>query len=181
MYINYKQQIAPSLKKELNLANVHQIPYIRKVVLNIGLGRNASDARYLEVATNTLRKITGQQPITTTAKKSIANFKLREGAKIGLKVTLRGQRMYDFLERLIKITLPRTRDFRGLSTTAFDKKGNYSIGITDQTVFAELSYEETALLHGLQITIEIANADKAASRQMLEQFGFKFAKDVENG
>jgi large subunit ribosomal protein L5 len=132
----------------------------------------------MEVTTNTMRKITGQQPVQTKAKHSIAGFKLREGAPVGLKVTLRGQRMYEFLDRLVSIVLPRLRDFRGLSRKAFDPQGNYSIGLPDQTVFAELSYDDTAVTHGLQVNITTSTSDKAASARLLELLGLPFERNV---
>ncbi len=130
----------------------------------------------MEVATNTLRKITGQQPIKTTAKNSIASFKLREGNKIGLKVTLRGDRMYEFMDRVISTVLPRLRDFHGVSAKAFDGQGNYSIGFTDQSVFSELSFEETTPPHGLQVIFVIKCKEKAHARALLEKFGMPFQK-----
>lgn len=172
----YLKEVAPNLKRELNVANVHQVPKIEKVVLNIGLGRSLQDNKLVDVATNTLRKITGQQPVKTVAKHSIAGFKLREGNVIGLKVTLRRDRMYEFLDRLISIVLPRTRDFRGLPTSSFDPHGNYSLGMRDQSVFAELSYEDTISSHGLQINI-ITNANNPSDAQrLLADLGFPFER-----
>lgn len=172
----YQKEVMPKLREELGYANVHQVPRIEKVVLNIGLGRALNDKKYLEVATNTLRKISGQQPVQTKARHSVAGFKLREGASIGLKVTLRGIRMYDFLDRVISIVLPRLRDFRGLSRKAFDPQGNYSIGLPDQSVFAELSYDDTTTTHGLQINIITSGGDRKASARLLELLGFPFEK-----
>src|SRR5580704_15345534 len=130
----YNVEIVNDLKKDLNLSNVHEVPRLNKIVINIGLGRAKDEKKIMDVATNTLRKITGQQPVETMAKKSIASFKLREGNKIGLKVTLRGDRMYEFTDRLISIVLPRLRDFHGVNPKAFDKSGNFSLGIVDQSV-----------------------------------------------
>lgn len=170
----YKQE----LLKELNLSNPHQVPKLEKIVLNIGLGKAKDDKKMMEVATNTLRKITGQQPNQTTARMSIASFKLREGNKIGLKVTLRGDKMYEFLDRLITIVLPRVRDFHGVSKTAFDKQGNYSLGLKDQSVFPELTFEETTTLHGMQVNFVINNANDAdQARALLEKFGMPFEKE----
>lgn len=174
---DYKTKIAPELVKELKLANVNQAPKIQKVTLNIGLGRAQGDKKMMEVATNTLRKITGQQPNQTTAKKSIAAFKLREGVKIGLKVTLRDERMYEFLDRLINIVLPRVRDFHGVKAKAFDKQGNYSLGLVDQSVFPELAFEETTTAHGMQIIITIDSSNPESSRLLLEKFGMPFEKE----
>jgi large subunit ribosomal protein L5 len=170
----YKQE----LLKELNLTNPHQVPKLEKIVLNVGLGKAKDDKKMMEVATNTLRKITGQQPNQTTARMSIASFKLREGNKIGLKVTLRGDKMYEFLDRLITIVLPRVRDFHGVSKTAFDKQGNYSLGLKDQSVFPELTFEETTTLHGMQVNFVINNAkDAEQARALLVKFGMPFEKE----
>jgi len=166
-----------ALQKQLGLKNVNQVPVLEKVVVNVGLGRAKDDKKLMEVATNTLSKITGQRPIQTTAKKSIASFKLREGNKIGLKVTLRGDRMYEFMDRLINIVMPRLRDFHGVSAKAFDKQGNYSIGLIEQSVFPELSFDETTTPHGLQVIFVIKAHQPEHSRALLEQFGMPFEKE----
>jgi large subunit ribosomal protein L5 len=171
------KQIAPELQKELELPNPHQVPKLEKIIVNIGLGRGKDDKHLMEVATNTLTKITGQKPIQTTARMSIATFKLREGNKIGLKVTLRGDRMYEFLDRLITVVLPRLRDFHGVSAKAFDKQGNFSLGMTDQSVFPELTFEETTTAHGLQAVMVIKAEEQAHSRALLEKFGMPFEKE----
>src|SRR5574337_127548 len=137
--LSYRDKLAPELSSELGLDNIHQVPLLKKVVVNVGLGRAKDDKILLEATANTLRKITGQQPQITAAKVSIASFKLRQGNKIGLKVTLRGDRMYEFVERLINLVLPRQRDFHGVSPRSFDKQGNYSLGLSDQSVFPELT------------------------------------------
>jgi large subunit ribosomal protein L5 len=173
----YNVEIAKALQKELELSNPHQVPRLEKIVLNVGLGRAKDDKRIMEVATNTLTKITGQQPIQTTARLSIAGFKLREGNKIGLKVTLRGDRMYEFADRLINIVLPRLRDFHGVGAKAFDKAGNYSLGLTDQSVFPELPFEETTTPHGLQVNFVIRSEGAAHSRALLEKLGMPFEKE----
>ncbi|HEX7368617.1 MAG TPA: 50S ribosomal protein L5 [Candidatus Saccharimonadales bacterium] len=173
----YVAQYVPELKKELGVGNVHQVPKLEKIVLNVGLGRAKDDKKHMEVATNTLRKITGQQPVQTTARKSIASFKLREGNKIGLKVTLRGDKMYEFADRLINIVLPRLRDFHGVSNRAFDKQGNYSIGLTDQSVFPELSFDETTTAHGLQVVFVIDAQEPAHAKALLQKFGMPFEKE----
>jgi large subunit ribosomal protein L5 len=172
----YRKQFVAELEKELGLKNINQVPKMEKIVVNIGLGRAKDDKKIMEVATNTLRKITGQQPVETTAKLSIAGFKLREGNKIGLKVTLRGDQMYEFMDRLINIVLPRLRDFHGVSAKAFDKSGNYSIGLVDQSVFPELTFEETTTTHGLQAVFVINAQEPAHSRALLEKFGMPFEK-----
>jgi large subunit ribosomal protein L5 len=172
----YIDKYVSELKKELELENVFQVPRLEKIVINAGLGRAKDDKRLLEVAANTIRKITGQQPIETIAKQSIASFKLREGNKIGLKVTLRGDRMYEFADRFINVILPRLRDFHGVSARSFDSQGNYSIGLSDQSVFPELSYEDTATAHGLQITLNINAKNQAHSRALLEKLGMPFER-----
>lgn len=173
----YSDEIVKSLEKELNLTNVHQVPRLEKIVLNVGLGRAKEDKKVMEAATNTLRKITGQEPVVTIARKSIAGFKLREGMKVGLKVTLRGDRMYEFLDRLVNIVIPRLRDFHGVSNTAFDKQGNYSLGFVDQSVFPELTFDETTTTHGLQVVFVIRSESAANAKALLEKFGMPFEKE----
>lgn len=173
----YNGEIVKALEKELSLTNVHQVPRLEKIVLNVGLGRAKDDKKVIEAATNTLRKITGQEPVVTIAKKSIASFKLREGMKIGLKVTLRGDRMYEFLDRLVNIVIPRLRDFHGVSNTAFDKQGNYSLGFVDQSVFPELTFDETTTTHGLQVVFVIRSESTDNAKALLEKFGMPFEKE----
>ena len=173
----YVTEVTRQLKDELKLANIHDVPRLEKIVINVGLGRAKDDKRLLEVAENTLMKITGQKPVRTVAKQSIASFKLREGSKIGLKVTLRDARMYEFADRFINLVLPRLRDFHGLSAKAFDKQGNYSIGLSDQSVFAELSYEDTATPHGLQVVFAIKSKSPQHARALLEKFGVPFERE----
>src|SRR3989344_6558538 len=172
----YQNEYKAQLRDELGLSNINEVPRLEKIVLNIGLGKGKDDKKLFETATNTLTKITGQVPIQTTARMSIASFKLREGNKIGLKVTLRDQRMYEFADRLINIVLPRLRDFHGVKAKAFDKSGNYSIGLVDQSVFPELSFEETTTQHGLQAVLVIQAHDSVHSRALLEKFGMPFEK-----
>jgi large subunit ribosomal protein L5 len=172
----YNDKFAKELQEELGLKNPHQVPRLEKIVVNVGLGKAKDDKRIMQVATNTLRKITGQQPVQTTAKNSIAAFKLREGNKIGLKVTLRGDKMYEFTDRIITTVLPRLRDFHGVSAKAFDGQGNYSLGFIDQSVFPELSFEETTPPHGLQVIFVIKCETKEQSRALLEKFGMPFEK-----
>lgn len=173
----YRDKYAKELKEGLKLKNIHEVPRLEKIVINVGLGKAKDDKRLLEVATNTLRKITGQQPITTTAKSSIAAFKLREGSPIGLKVTLRGDRMYEFADRLINLVLPRLRDFHGVSPKSFDPHGNYSLGLPDQSAFPELTFEDTATPHGLQIVFVISGKGPEYSRALLEKLGLPFQKE----
>lgn len=172
----YNDSIRTELLKELKLNNISQVPRLEKIVVNIGLGRAKDEKRLLEVAANTLRKITGQEPVATVAKNSIASFKLREGNKIGMKVTLRGDRMYEFADRLINIVMPRLRDFHGVNEKAFDGQGNYSIGFIDQSVFPELSYEDTSTAHGLQVIFVIDSLTKDHSKALLTKFDMPFGK-----
>ena len=173
----FKQSIASDLKKQLSLDNIHQVPQLEKIVINVGLGKNKDDKRMFEIVRTTLRKITGQQPVDVIAKKSIASFKIRAGMNtIGMKVTLRGDNMYEFLDRLTNIVLPRVRDFHGVSAKAFDPQGNFSLGLTEQSVFPELTFEDISQLHGLQINFVIKNGNPSNSRALLEGFGIPFEK-----
>ncbi len=174
----YTSQYVKELQAELGLGNVHQVPKLEKIVVSVGTGKNKDDKRFQEVVVNTLTKITGQAPVQILAKKSIAGFKIRAnmGSPIGTTVTLRGARMYEFLDRFVNVALPRVRDFHGTSNKSFDKSGNYSIGINDQSIFPELSFEETQVIHGLQINLVIGNEDKAHSKALLEKFGIPFEK-----
>lgn len=172
----YREKLVPELMKDLRLKNVNEVPKLEKIVVNVGLGRAKDDKRLLEVAANTLCKITGQQPVETVAKKSIASFKLREGSRIGLKVTLRDERMYEFLDRLVNIVLPRLRDFHGVSLRSFDAQGNYNIGLADQSVFPELSFEETSTPHGLQIVFNIKSKNREHSQALLSKLGVPFER-----
>ena len=169
------------LKKELKLDNIHEVPLLEKIVINIGLGKAKDDKKMFEAAANTLLKISGQKPQETYAKQSIASFKLREGNRIGMKVTLRGNRMYEFLDRLINLVLPRLRDFHGLRLKAFDGQGNYSVGIVEQSIFPELSFEETSTSHGMQIIIVTNNQDVASARALLTKLGMPFEKTDKQG
>lgn len=172
----YNDRIRAELVKELALSNINEAPQLEKIIVNVGLGRAKDDKRLLEIASNTLAKITGQQPVSTVARMSIASFKLREGNRIGVKVTLRDKQMYEFADRLINVVLPRLRDFHGVSAKAFDRQGNYAIGLTDQSVFPELSYEETATAHGLQVIFTIKAKRPEHSRMLLEKLGMPFEK-----
>lgn len=172
----YSEKFAPELMSEFKLSNIHQVPKLEKIVLNIGLGKAKDDKRMFEVANNTLLKISGQKPQETYSRMSIATFKLREGNKIGLKVTLRGQRMYEFLDRLINIVLPRLRDFHGVSLKSFDKQGNYSIGLVEQSIFPELTFEETSVAHGMQVVIVTNTNDVEHNKALLTKFGMPFEK-----
>jgi large subunit ribosomal protein L5 len=175
--VQYQTTIVKELQKELGLKNIHQVPRLEKIVVNIGLGRAKDEKKLLEVAANTLKKITGQQPVETVAKNSIAGFKLREGNKIGLKVTLRADKMYEFMDRVINLVIPRLRDFHGVNPKSFDGQGNFALGFTDQSVFPELSFEETTTAHGLQVIFVIQAQEKAHARALLEKFGLPFEKE----
>jgi Ribosomal protein L5 len=177
----YQSQYVKELQAELNLDNVHQVPKLEKIVVSVGTGKSKDDKRHLETVKNTLTKITGQAPVERLAKKSIAGFKIRAnmGSPVGVSVTLRGARMYEFLDRLANVSLPRVRDFHGIGTK-FDKGGNYNLGIIEQSIFPELTFEETQVVHGLQITFAIQNQDPAHSRALLEKFGLPFEKDGGN-
>ncbi len=174
--VRYNDQIKAELQKELKLDNIWEVPRLEKIVVNAGLGRAKDDKKVLEAAANTIRKITGQQPVDTIARMSIASFKLREGNKIGIKVTLRDERMYEFADRFINIILPRLRDFHGVAERSFDKQGNYSIGLTDQSVFPELSFEETSTPHGLQVIFNIKAKQPDHARALLEKLGMPFER-----
>lgn len=173
----YQATYILELEKELGLSNVNEVPRLEKIVINVGLGKAKDDKKVIATALNTLTKITGQKPIETTAKLSIAGFKLREGNKIGLKVTLRGDKMYEFMDRLINIVMPRLRDFHGVKNTAFDKSGNYSVGINDQSVFPELTFEETTTVHGLQAVFVIRCQEPLHAKALLEKFSMPFEKE----
>lgn len=173
----YKDTIVKELQAELGLGNIHQVPKLEKIVVSVGTGKNKDDKRYYEVVRNTLTKITGQHPVDRMAKKSIAGFKVRAGLnRVGISVTLRGARMYEFFDRFVNVALPRVRDFHGVSVQAFDGSGNYSFGIVEQSIFPELSFEETQLLHGLQANLVISGGNAAYSRALLEKFGVPFEK-----
>lgn len=173
----YSGKFVPELQKELDLNNVSRVPKLEKITLNVGLGKAKDDKKVIEAANNTLTKITGQKPVETIAKNSIAGFKLREGNKIGLKVTLRGDRMYEFMDRLITVVLPRLRDFHGVSNKAFDRQGNYSLGLVDQSVFPELTFDETTTAHGLQVVFTLKSEGPAHSKALLSKFGMPFEKE----
>lgn len=174
----FTTQYTKELQAELGLKNVHQVPKLEKIVVSAGIGKNKDDKHHYEVVKNTLTKVTGQAPVDRMARKSIAGFKIRAGMnRVGINVTLRNDRMYEFLDRLVNVALPRVRDFHGVSAKAFDKGGNYNLGVNDQSIFAELTFEETQLIHGLQVTFVIKGGDKVSSRALLEKFGVPFEKE----
>ncbi len=174
----YQKEIVPALRKAFQYKNVMQVPRVEKVVVNIGLGEAMDNAKALEAAVSDLTQITGQKPIMTKARKSIANFKLREGRIIGTKVTLRGERMWSFLDRLLNIALPRVRDFRGVSPDAFDGRGNYTLGLRDQLVFPEIEYDKIDKLRGLEITIVTTAGSDDHARLLLQLLGMPFRKEA---
>jgi len=170
----FKKKIIPELKKQFGLKNDLEVPRIEKVVLNVGLGKSLKDASFLDNVESTLMRITGQKPIKTKAKKSISNFKIRKGMVIGMKVTLRGQRMFDFLEKLVDVVLPRVRDFRGLTAKAIDQGGNLNIGIKEHLAFPEIKADEIEKLHGLEIAVVTTAKNREEGRALLTAFGFPF-------
>ena len=172
----YKNEIVDAMKNKFGYENIMQVPKLEKIVVNIGVGEAKENAKVLESACADLEKITGQKPIITKAKKSIANFKLREGMPIGCKVTLRGERMYDFADRLINLALPRVRDFRGINPNSFDGRGNYAVGIREQLIFPEIEYDKIDKVRGMDIIfVTTAHTDEEA-RELLTLFGMPFAK-----
>jgi large subunit ribosomal protein L5 len=173
----YQNDVAPSLMKSRAIDNVMQIPRITKVVVNIGVGEALDNAKALDAAVSDLTKITGQKPIIMKARKSIANFKLREGRAIGVKVTLRGERMWSFLDRLMNIALPRVRDFRGVSPNSFDGRGNYTLGLREQLVFPEINYDKIDKIRGMEISIVTTARTDDEARQLLQMLGMPFRKE----
>jgi large subunit ribosomal protein L5 len=170
----YKNEIAPALAKEFDIKNPMAVPRIEKVVVNMGLGEASANAKILDVATEELRSITGQKPVITKAKKSIAAFKLRQGMNIGSMVTLRGERMYEFLDRLISVALPRVRDFRGVSGKAFDGRGNYTLGVREQLIFPEIDFNKVDKTRGMNITIVTTATNDDQARSLLKSLGMPF-------
>ena len=177
----YDEKYAKELQAELELKNLHQVPKLEKIVVSVGTGKAKDDKRNLETVKNTLTRVTGQAPVEKLAKKSIATFKIRAGmgAPVGVMVTLRGNQMYEFLDRFVNVALPRVRDFHGVGVK-FDRGGNYNLGITDQSIFPELTFEETQHIHGMQVTFTIKGGDKKKSRALLEKFGLPFEKEGGN-
>lgn len=172
----YVKEIVPALKTEYGYTNVHQIPKLVKIVVNMGLGEAVQDVKIIDKAAEELTLITGQKPVVRKARKSIAAFKLREGMPVGCNVTLRGERMYEFLDRLVNAVLPRVRDFRGVPSKGFDGRGNYTMGLTDQSVFPEINYDAIDKLRGMNITIVTTAASDDEGRSLLAAFGMPFRK-----
>jgi large subunit ribosomal protein L5 len=175
--VRYREQIAPTLRSEFRFGNINQVPKLTKIVVNMGVGEAARDAKLIDGAVADLALITGQKPTVTRARKSIAQFKLREGMPIGAHVTLRGDRMWEFLDRLLTIALPRIRDFRGLSDKQFDGQGNYTFGLTEQSVFHEIDQDHIDRVRGMDITLVTTAADDDQGRALLRQFGFPFKEN----
>lgn len=175
--VRYDETIRAKLRSDLDLPNVMMVPTIDKIVVNMGVGDAVTQASLLEGAQRDLAAITGQKPVVTRAKKSIAGFKLREGNPIGAKVTLRGDRKWEFLDRLISIAIPRIRDFRGLNATSFDGNGNYTFGVTEQLIFPEIDYDAVDTIRGMDITIVTTARTDAEGKALLDAFGFPFRKD----
>jgi large subunit ribosomal protein L5 len=175
----YQKEIVPALMKEFNYPNVMAVPRLRKIVVNMGLGEAIQNAKLLDAATQELSQITGQRPVITRARKSISNFKLRKNMPIGAMVTLRGDRMYEFVDRLMNVALPRVRDFRGLSTRAFDGRGNYTLGLRDQLVFPEVDYAKVEKIKGMNISIVTDAQSDAEALALLRHFGMPFRAEVQ--
>ncbi|MDD2509604.1 MAG: 50S ribosomal protein L5 [Syntrophomonas sp.] len=174
LYEIYKNDIVPKMMEKFQYGNIMQVPKVERVVINIGVGEAIQNPKALDGAVNDLSIISGQKPVITRARKSIAGFKLREGMAIGCKVTLRGERMYDFLDRLINLALPRVRDFRGVSPQAFDGRGNYSLGIKEQTIFPEIDYDKIDKIRGLEVVIVSTAKSDEEARELLKSMGMPF-------
>lgn len=172
----YQKEVAPALMKALNLENVMQVPRVQKVVVNIGMGEALDNPKALDAAVNDVTLITGQKPVVTKAKNSIANFKLREGRTIGVKVTLRGEKMWAFLDRVMNVVLPRVRDFRGVSPDAFDGRGNYTLGLREQLIFPEIEYDKIDKVRGMEITIVTSARSDDHAAVLLQMLGMPFRK-----
>jgi len=173
----YQKEIVPGLQKSLGVDNVMEVPRLQKVVLNIGVGQAQGDAKVLDAAVEDLTTISGQKPVVTKARKSIANFKLREGVAIGVKVTLRGDRMWAFYDRLVNLALPRVRDFRGVSPNSFDGRGNYTLGFNEQLVFPEIQYDSIEQVRGLEVTIVTTARNDDEGRALLQMLGMPFRRE----
>ena len=172
----YRDKIVPELQKSLGLANPMQVPKIVKITVNMGVGEAVADKKIMDNAVGDLTKITGQKPLVTKARKSVATFKVRDGQAIGAKVTLRGENMYEFLDRLVNIAMPRIRDFRGVNARSFDGRGNYNFGVKEQIIFPEIAYDQIDAIRGMDITITTTALDDKSGRALLEAFNFPFRK-----
>ncbi len=176
LHVFYREQVVPRLRGELKVGNVMQVPRIAKITVNMGVGEAVADKKVMDAAVADLTKITGQKPLVTKSRKAIASFKIRAGLAVGAKVTLRGTRMYEFLDRLINIAMPRIRDFRGVSPRSFDGQGNYSLGVKEQIIFPEIQYDQIDQVRGMDITITTTARDDRMGRALLEAFNFPFRK-----
>jgi large subunit ribosomal protein L5 len=174
----YRDDIVPTLKEEFGYRSIMEVPRLTKIVVNVGLGEALDNAKAIEFATNDITAITGQRPVVTRARKSIASFKLREGRAIGLKVTLRGERMWSFLTRLIHVALPRTRDFQGVSPDSFDGRGNYTLGLREQLIFPEINYDKIDKLRGMEVTIVTTAQNDEEGRRLLDLLGMPFQREL---
>ncbi|HEY6640662.1 50S ribosomal protein L5 [Povalibacter sp.] len=172
----YREKVVPELQKSLGVKNIMQVPKITKITVNMGVGEAVADKKIMDHAVADLTKITGQKPLITKSRKSVATFKLRDGLAIGCKVTLRGARMYEFLDRLVNIAMPRIRDFRGVSARSFDGQGNYNFGVKEQIIFPEIAYDQIDAIRGMDITITTTAPDDKSGRALLEAFSFPFRK-----
>ena len=176
LHLYYREQVVPRLRENLKVDNIMQVPRISKITVNMGVGEAVADKKVMDAAVADLTKITGQKPLVTKSRKAIASFKIRAGLAIGCKVTLRGARMYEFLDRLINIAMPRIRDFRGVSPRSFDGRGNYSLGVKEQIIFPEIQYDQIDQVRGMDITITTTARDNRQGRALLEAFNFPFRK-----
>ncbi|WP_018128583.1 50S ribosomal protein L5 [Balneola vulgaris] len=176
LYTQYKEEVVPKLKEEFSYANPMSVPKLQKIVINVGVGEAIQDKKVLDVIVNNIAEITGQMPVTTKAKKSISNFKLREGMPIGCKVTLRSRIMYEFLDRLINLALPRTRDFQGVPDKSFDGRGNYTMGIKEHTIFPEIDTDKVTKLHGMDVTFVTSAETDEEAFALLKHFGMPFKR-----
>jgi large subunit ribosomal protein L5 len=176
LHDTYRRDIVPKLKQDLSLANTMQVPKITKITVNMGVGEAVADRKLMDAAVADLTKITGQKPSVRKSRKAVASFKLRAGLAVGCMVTLRGDRMYEFLDRLINIAMPRIRDFRGVSARSFDGRGNYSLGVKEQIIFPEIQYDQIDQIRGMDITITTTASDNKQGRALLEAFNFPFRK-----
>lgn len=178
LYEIYKKEVVSKLQEQLKKKNIHAVPNLQKVTINVGLNSGLKDAKFLEAAEKTLQRISGQRPVKTRARKAISGFKIREGMVVGVKVTIRGKRMWDFVDKLVNVTLPRVRDFRGLSKDGFDEHGNYALGFREHLAFPEIRSDEIEMIHGLQVIITTNTKTKEEGKIILENLGFPFQKQT---
>jgi large subunit ribosomal protein L5 len=178
---HYQKEAIPALMKEFNFLNVMQVPKLEKIIVNVGVGEALDNAKALDAAVEDVSIITGQRPVITKARKSIASFKLREGRSIGVKVTLRGEKMWSFLDRLMNVALPRTRDFRGVSPNSFDGRGNFTLGVREQLIFPEVDYDKIDKIRGFEVTVVTTAPDDQQGRRLLQLLGMPFARGEQYG